>query len=116
MIYIVYENKPEWKKECVYKPNCLEELMKKDNRKLGYRILRIILMVIVGLALIAGVYHVITNKQAYFSPPESTLCEEKVWCLDYDTVVTRTESCGIIERSCDSGERCSSGSCEMIED
>ena len=86
--------------------------MKNDKAKLTSRIIRITLMVILGLVIILGIYHVIKNKNLYFSPQANNgQCEEKAWCLDYDTIASISKSCETQTVDCQSGEKCSNSKC-----
>jgi len=85
----------------------------KLKAKFSYRVLRILLIVIVGIIIIAGVFHVFNKGDALFSPQKKAAgnCQEKTWCLDYDTIAYMGANCRVITRDCSQGNKCVQGKC-----
>ena len=85
--------------------------------KLSYRILRILLIVAVGLAIILGAVHVFTSENPFLSPQEKNTedCQEKIWCLDYDTVAMKENNCNVRTKDCTENQRCLNGECILRE-
>ena len=87
----------------------------KLKSKFSYRVLRILLIVIVGLAIIFGTIRVFTGKKILFSPQEKSIgnCQEKTWCLDYDTIGVKENNCVVKTTDCTENEKCMNGECVL---
>ena len=84
---------------------------KLGKNSLLHRIIRILLIVVIGLLIIYGAFYAINKKErTNFSPPN---CEEKVWCLDYDTLAHKKTDCSLITTDCSENERCLNGECVL---
>ncbi len=82
----------------------------KGNRLL-HRIIKILLIVVLGLLVIYGAFYAFsTDKSLKFSP---TRCEDKVWCLDYNSVAMKDENCVVMTNDCSENRRCLSGECVL---
>ena len=72
------------------------------------------LIVIVGLVIVLGAIHVFTSKKdALLSPQQKAIgnCQEKTWCLDYNTIAYMGSDCSVLTRDCSQGDKCVSGKC-----
>ena len=85
--------------------------MKGKSKLIKFRTAMIIFLILV---MIAAFIFTIKFKRSMYSPKEfwSKSCEEKTWCLDYDTVAIKERSCEIKTSDCLKSERCLNGVCK----
>ena len=76
-----------------------------------HRIIKILLIVVIGLLIIYGAFYAIIKKGSSNLSPSN--CEEKVWCLDYDTLAHKKTDCSLITTDCSENERCLNGECVL---
>ena len=76
-----------------------------------HRIIRILLIVVLGLLIIYGLFYSINDKKNVELSPSN--CEEKVWCLDYNTMAIKGNNCVVRTNDCLENERCLNGECVL---
>ena len=81
-----------------------------NRNKLLHRIIKILLIVVLGLLIIYGTFYALSKKEPSLSPQ---ICEEKVWCLDYNTLAVKENNCVVRTTDCSEKERCLNGECVL---